>query len=42
MGKNKPGDHGTTVNLWPIQKVGHPDSDVQQLKFWQAMLADFK
>jgi hypothetical protein len=39
-GKNKPRVHGTEIEWGPIQKLGHVDSDVQQLDFWLRMSED--
>lgn len=38
--KGRPQIHGTAIEWWPIQRLGHPDSDIQQEKFWLAMSDD--
>jgi hypothetical protein len=38
--KSRPRYHGTAIEWWPIQRLGHPDSDIQQKRFWLAMSSD--
>jgi hypothetical protein len=40
--KSRARDHGTAIEWWPIQRLGHPDSDIQQQRFWEAMSGDLK
>jgi hypothetical protein len=39
-GKKKVLDHGTVMEWWPIQRVDHVNSNVQQLDFWRWMSDD--
>lgn len=39
-GKNKPRNHETDIEWWPIQRLGEPASDIQQLDFWRKMSHD--